>query len=379
MRTVAGCFRAAIVAMILASLSIAGDPPGVATNSDRATAAPRCDNRPGQEPGAFGMRRPYEPGKVPVILIHGLWGFPHQWDPVIQDLEADPVLRGRYQFWTFSYASGDPIPFSAHLLRQSLRRARRQFDPDGTDAAFDRMVLVGHSLGGILAKMMAQDSRSRIWQTVSDRPVDRIVGPPEDCQLIRQTFCYEPVPEVSRLIFIATPHRGSPLVRGLVRDLGMRICDRVSRFRAARDALLAQNEPDFFVPGFRGENPTSAGELAWGHPLLLALCDLGIDPSVRAHSIIFDLRDPPGPGASDGIVPYSSSHLESAASEVLFHGHHICLNSPEVIREVRRILRDHAGIDRMTATDHRDFARGREKVTRRRQVWPVGAVIVFNM
>ena len=238
------------------------------------------------------MRRPYERGKIPVVLIHGLWGFPHQWDRMVAELEADPALRGRYQFWTFSYASGDSIPFSAHLLRQSLRRARRLFDPDGTDAAFDRMVVVGHSLGGILAKMMAQDSGSRIWQTVSNRPIDQIVGPPEDCQLLRQAFCYEPVPEVRRLIFIATPHRGSPLVRGLVRDLGTRICDRPSRFREAREALLAQNEPDFFLPGFRGENPTSVGELASGHPLLLALCDLGIDPSVRCP---FDHRRPSRP------------------------------------------------------------------------------------
>jgi len=342
--------------MSMASISVAGEPPWVATRADRAAARPQCDSRLGQELRGIAMRRPYEPHKIPVVLIHGLWGFPHLWERMIEDLEADPVLRGRYQFWTFSYVSGDPIPFSAHLLRQSLRRARRLFDPDGTDAAFDQMVLVGHSLGGILAKMMAQDSRSRIWQTVSNRPVDRIVGPPEDCQLIRQAFCYEPVPEVRRLIFIATPHRGSPIDRGMVRDLGVRICDRASRFRAARATLLAQNESAFFLAGFRAENPTSAGELAWGHPLLLALSDLGIDPSVRSHSIIADLRNPPGPGASDGIVPYSSSHLECAASEMLFYGHHICLASAAVIREVGRILREHAEID-PSRPDHGGLAR----------------------
>jgi len=363
------CLRAAVAAMSVASPSVAGDAPVVATRSERAAAPSPFDHRLGQEPGGLGLRRPYERGRVPVVLIHGLWGFPHQWDPVVAELEADPSIRDRYQFWTFSYASGDPIPFSAHLLRQSLRRARRLFDPDGTDAAFDRMVLVGHSLGGILAKMMAQDSRSRVWQTVSNRPVDRIVGPPEDCRLIRQVYCYEPVPEVSRLIFIGTPHRGSPLVCGLVRDLGVQICDRASRFREAREALLTQNEPDFFVAGFRGEYPTAVGELSSGHPLLLALCDLGIDRSVRAHSIIGDLRDPPRPGASDGLVPYSSSHLECAASEVLFHGHHICLNSPGVIRETRRILREHAGIDPVSSRPGglaRDgLGSAREKATRR--------------
>ena len=297
--------------MILASLSGAADAPGVDTNPKRAVAPPKSESRLAQSPKGVGMRRPYERGKVPVIFIHGLWGFPHLWERMIADLEAEPLLRGRYQFWTFSYASGDPIPYSAHMLRQSIRKARQLLDPDATDAAFDQMVLVGHSLGGILAKMMAQDSRSRIWQTVSDRPVDRIVGPPEDSPLIRQAFCYKPVPEVRRLIFIATPHRGSPLVRGVVRDVGTRICDRANRFREACMTVLAQNEPDFFVPGFRGEYPTAVGELASGHPLLTALCDLEIDPSVRSHSIIFDLRQPPVPGAGDGIVPYSSSHLKA--------------------------------------------------------------------
>jgi hypothetical protein len=120
---------------------------------------------------------------------------------------------------------------------------------------------------------------------------------------------------------------------------------------------LAQNDLDFFVSRFREANPTAIAELDPCSPLLSALCDLGIDPSVSAHSIIADLRDPPGPGAGDGIVPYSSSHLECALSEVLFHGHHICLNSPAVIGEARRILREHAGIEPRSRSDHRDFAR----------------------
>ena len=320
--------RAAVVALTMASLSVAGEPPAAATNSNGALDRPQRDRHLGYEADGLSMRRPYERGKVPVVLIHGLWGFPHQWNSIVVNLESDPLVRERYQFWTLSYTSGDPIPFSAHLLRQSLRRARQTFDPDRTDAAFDRMVIFGHSLGGILAKMMAQSSGTRVWQTISDRSVDQISGPPEDCRLIREAFCYERVPEVRRIIFIATPHRGTPLVRGLVHDLGTRICDRVSRFQEARETILAQNGAGFFRPSFRRQEPTAVDQLSWEHPFLIALCELGIDRAVRFHSIIADLRDPPAPGAGDGIVPYSSSHLDGAASEVLFHGHHICLNDP---------------------------------------------------
>jgi triacylglycerol esterase/lipase EstA (alpha/beta hydrolase family) len=341
MSTVSNYFPAAVATMILASFSMAGDSPGVATAPNRAAESASREDHAEPELHRIEMYRPFQSRKVPVVFIHGLWGSPRNWDQMVEVLEADPEVRSRYQFWTFRYASGDSIPYSAHLLRQSLRKARRVFDPDGTDKAFDRMVVVGHSLGGILAKMMVQNSGSRLWQAVCTRPIDQVDGPPEECEFLRQAFFYKPTPEVRRVIFIATPHRGSPLASGRLRELGAQLCWRPNRFRQARATLLAHNEPDMFAHGFRVEVPTSAAELAPGHPLLLGLCALGIDSSVRSHSIIADVRDKPGLGTTDGIVPYSSSHLEGVDSELLVRGLHICLNHSAVIQEVRRILLEH--------------------------------------
>ena len=115
------------------------------------------------EAAGLSLVRAYARGRIPVVLIHGLGSSPRSWAPMIEGLEADPILRENYQFWTFGYPTGEPVLYSASVLRRALLQARERYDADGSDPAFDRMALIGHSLGGLLAKMMAQDSRSRLW------------------------------------------------------------------------------------------------------------------------------------------------------------------------------------------------------------------------
>ena len=203
------------------------------------------------------------------------------------------------------------------------------------------MILIGHSMGGLLAKMMAQDSRSYLWELRSPQPFEKLVGPPEDRDLLRQVVFFKSQPEVRRLIFIATPHRGSRLDRGIIRRVGGRLCRLPDPLKQVHQRLLASNGPAFFTPMLRRRLPTSIDQLAWEHPELQALVALGIDPGVTYHSIIADLRDPPLAGGTDGVVPYASAHLDGASSELLVHGGHLCQAHPLVIREVGRILTEH--------------------------------------
>ena len=185
--------------------------------------APRLEERFRYEPTGLSLPRPYVRGKMPVVFVHGLGARPASWRRMIEALAADPAIDGRFQFWTFGYATGNPIPYSGYLLRRELDEVRRRLDPGKTDPAFDRMVLVGHSMGGLLCKMVAVDSGHRLWRAVSDRPVGELKGEGGDVKLMRDCLIFGAHPGVRRVIYIATPHRGSRIDSGAVQAIGTRL------------------------------------------------------------------------------------------------------------------------------------------------------------
>jgi pimeloyl-ACP methyl ester carboxylesterase len=260
---------------------------------------------------------------------------------MVEALEADASLGDRFQFWAFGYSTGDPLPYSALLLRRDLDDVRQANDPDRADPAFDRMVIVGHSMGGLLAKMMVQDSGVRLWRLLTDRSADELAGDPEDRDLFLRALIFKPRPEVRRVVFIATPHRGSHVNRGRLEQLGSRLVRLQEPLRASYSRLLVRNDPEFFQERVRKGLPTSIDELEWGSPILTGLWELELAADVKTHSVIADRRDPPRIGGTDGLVSYDSAHLEGVKSEQLVSAGHLCQDNAAVIREVRRILLEH--------------------------------------
>jgi pimeloyl-ACP methyl ester carboxylesterase len=259
--------------------------------------------------------------KVPVVFVHGMLGSPDNWSLLIDRLSTDPTLCGRFQFLTFGYDSLQPIPGSGRELLGALAEARRRSDPGGRDGAFDRVVLVGHSLGGLVAADAAARSHGH-------QP-DGAIGPPTGGPA---------GPRVGRLVFLATPHRGTPVDHGAVRSVGARLARAISPSLAAR-----QTRDD--AAALR--SPTSVDQLAWDHPLLRDLGWARAAAGIPCHSIIAALDVPTAAGATDGLVPVASAQLGGARSEVVVRTHHACYQHPEVIREVRRVLGEHtAELDR---------------------------------
>jgi len=284
------------------------------------------------------MVEPYQRGKIPVVFIHGLYSDAITWVDMLNELRAQPDLYAQFQFWTYSYPTGADIMTSAAVLRQRLQLARDTFDPEHTDAAMDSMVLVGHSLGGLVAKMQITTSYDLLWREIADQPFDAVVAPPDVELRLAEGLFFEPVPMVTRVIFIGTPHNGS----GMARRLAGRAGNLLIRFGPNENAeykqLLADN-PDVFKPYLKHRRPTTINLLDPDSPLLIGLSELPIPCSVRLNSIIGTGGTNPFAEPGDGVVAVSSAQ-HYGESEIFVPAKHEKLHRhPTSIDEVARILR----------------------------------------
>jgi pimeloyl-ACP methyl ester carboxylesterase len=286
------------------------------------------------------MIHPYRPGRIPVIFVHGTASSPARWAEMYNELSNDPVLRGRYQFWLFQYNTGQPILYSAMLLRRALGAIVSEVDPAGQDEALKRMVMIGHSQGGLLTKLMAVHSGDRFWRNASDQPFENVKMDSETRSLLREGMFFDPVPTLKRVIFVSTPHRGSYQARGWLLPVIRRLVTLPGTLVSQFAALTKAGELGALKTS---QVPTSVENMSPGHPFLKALNDLPIDPSIPAHSIIAVLGEGPVSGKTDGVVAYESAHIEGVESEKIVRSGHSTQGEPQTIEEVRRILREHLG------------------------------------
>jgi hypothetical protein len=293
--------------------------------------------------GAYAID-PYQPGKVPVVLVQGLWTGPGVWLPMLNALRADPSLRASYQFWVVLYPMGDPLPRAALSLRRSLREIRRRFDPQGVDRALDQMVILGKSTGGQVVRMLAEPSGEAIWNAIFARPIDQIQTTPERRDELAAMFFYQPEPYLRRVIFLTTSHRGHKLARHPAVRLGAGLIRRNNPLHSVWAELQANNGPEVFQPFYQNRTLASVDGMEAENPLLSAIDAQPIAPSVIYHSIIANIRRTAAPEKmTDGLVSYTSAHLDGAASECIVTAGHPCEADSEVIAEVRRILLMHLG------------------------------------
>jgi pimeloyl-ACP methyl ester carboxylesterase len=287
------------------------------------------------------LMQPYQPGRVPVVFVHGTFSSPVWWSEMVNTLSGDPVLQKRCQFWQFLYNSGNPTADSAVRLREALAAKLQELDPGGQDPALRQMVVIGHSQGGLLTKLTATDTGDRLWQTLLK--TNRLEGfalTANQEALLRRYTCYQALPFVTRVVFISTPHRGSYLAGSFVRRLARKIVSLPSRLVNLSKEFAGLTAKLDLPRELRG-TPTSLDSMSPKNPGLLALAEIPLAPGVKGHSIIAVKGQGDYHQGKDGLVTYESAHLDDVESEFIVRSGHSCQDKPPTIEEVRRILRRH--------------------------------------
>lgn len=326
------------------NISIAGRNPALAANYSAPVSMLMSIARPDKlgftrllnpqkysDTARLTILQRYDKNRIPVLFVHGLDSTPATWTLIYHNLMKDPEIRKNYQFWIFSYPSGYPYPYSASLLRKELDGVKRAY-PDHKD-----MVIIGHSMGGMISRLMVTDAGDRIWRSMFGRaPAEtKIFGASR--QLLEDSVVFHNRKEIDTAIFIAAPHRGSELSNhfiGRTFSRFVRLPTFIADTRNAFASLLTADAASLKLD----HAPNSIDTLSPNNRFVREVNKLPIAPGITYHSIMGDRGKGDTPNSSDGVVPYWSSHLDGAASEKIVPSGHGAHENPEGIQEVRRIL-----------------------------------------
>lgn len=284
----------------------------------------------------------HQPGKIPVVLVHGLVSGPTTWQDLLTFLNSDPEIQSRFEFWAFRYPTGESYLIAAADLRRELQQRLKRLDPDGRDPALQNVVLIGHSMGGIVSKLQVTRSDNLLWESVSKRPFSELKAKEATRNKIHSLFFFEPQPAVKRVVFIATPHHGSKLTESFVGKLARQLVFFPAMLQSGYHELLQANS-DALLPTNSMTVPTSVDHLSPDSPVLKATNRLPFADGVRRHSIIGTAVKLPNGRVLDGVVTLESARLPNVDSELLVPATHTEIHrNARTFQEVRRILLLHA-------------------------------------
>ena len=356
------------------------------------------------------MLEPYDPDKRVIIMLHGLASSPATWVNLTNDILNDDKLRDNYQVWQIFYPTNLPILENRYQIQQLINTTYEQTDPTGQNRASKNSVIISHSMGAIIARMMLSDDNlvddldrlddQDILSSSEKRQIRDALKESFGEKELKKRFELQSLPQVDTAVFLSAPFRGTDYAdRWFTRALRRIVYLPVGLVKTVTDNLAT-----IATQGDLAQNPlgalylqNGASQLSDKSSFIELTKDLTINSRVTYHSIIAnndaditkglaqaqpdgakidlsqaleeDAKDesasvsvsddtselPPEPlvaavtvdknisqaltqRLSDGIVPYTSAHLDGAASETVINGGHSIQTNPQTILTLRRIL-----------------------------------------
>lgn len=289
------------------------------------------------------MITPYDPDRIPVLMVHGLWSSPVTWMEMFNDLQSDPKLREKYQFWFYMYPTGEPLTFAAANLRDRLKEVRRRCDPYGQNRKLDQMVMVGHSMGGLMSYLMTVESEDKLWTALSRIPVSEIQGDPEVHNQIQRVFFFEQDRSIDRIVTIASPFNGSGYANRFTQWLSGSIISLPNTTSRLSQLIFRQNNQSVWDRMFAPR--TSLDSLNKNSAVIRLVNHTSTPDDVRHHNVVGVSSGQSVSDWTDGVVTLRSASRSDVDSEIRVRASHSAVHRhPDTIAEVRRILLEHLSV-----------------------------------
>ena len=331
------------------TLPVAADftaPYAVQVSRDHSRAAVRAALFGSSVPGSrlgITISAPWDPGKIPLVLIHGLASSAEAWRELTNDILGSEELRGRYQIIHYTYATNENVLATAARFRRELAEflAVVKYDP----SVSPKLVLIGHSMGGLLAKSVGVDSGSALWDAAFRVPVDSLRAPEASRKTFAEALYLKPWSSVGLIIFLGTPQHGSEAADGLLGRLSSSLLRLPSDYvNLAREIGLRdpqELQPDI-RPRFTSGRMTSVESLSPRYPMMQAYGELPMVADIPFYSIIGTATHDAHGRASDGYVTVESARLAGSVSDTLLPIRHGQFDRAAPLNVIYRILREHA-------------------------------------
>ena len=287
------------------------------------------------------MLEPYNPNKKVIVLVHGLASSPEAWIALTNDIMGDSILREHYQVWQVFYSTNMPILESRFQIYALLKQAFGALNPN--DPADKDAVLIGHSMGGIISRLLV--SNADISQSALS-----MMSPYQQAKLkkhpiVSERLKIQPITNFDRAVFMSSPNRGTDFADLWFTRAARKIIKLPGAFLGAvTDTITNQDidAKDILTRIDKGLIQNGPSDLSHKSKFMALTEDINPPKGFVFHSIIGNKTNSKDPDVmTDGIVPYKSAHLDGATSEVIIKGGHSIQETPEAVLELRRILRQH--------------------------------------
>lgn len=293
----------------------------------------------------FYLSTEYDPDKIPLIFVHGLLSTPIDFERLAATIASKPDLWDRYQFWYYFYPTGDPWVATAANFRKDFRTLVQTLDPDKNDRPLrSETTIIAHSMGGLISRLSVSEQPETLYNKYFNRPLDDIRLIPYQKKRLREQLLFEPLEEPSKIIFLATPHKGARLAGGPLLWLARTLVKAPARIIGS--TLNTAQNIAFAEPGLLTQSgsalvsgsETSVTGLNPKSPALAALNEMPVRKGVELHNIIATVTGGRR-GLGDWVVPYKSANLEQADSQTIVRSGHWLIHDPETAETVIEILR----------------------------------------